>query len=481
MAKKKKRVVRYRAPININAGIVIFGIIFLYVAINVIIYFSKERVTYYEVVQGSVADDSDHSYTAIALRKEDVFYADNAGYINFYARESSRVSKNTTLYSIDESGRINELLSQMNDDEKTLSDENIGTVKEQLYTFVSNFDEMNYSTVYDFKSTLQGTVVELINMNALQSIYASLGDSKAGQFEIKKAGSSGIVEYTIDNYEDLTVKKLKASDFNKKNYISASIESGDIVETGAPIYKTLSQEEWRLAIQLSDEDVEKYADTTAVKIRFKKDNTTVTTNFEIQKGSDNGNYGILTFQKYLIRYASDRFLDIEIIEDSVTGLKVPKTSVINKEFYVIPKEYQTTGQHGKTGFMKRVYEKSEVKDVFCPLTIHSEDEYYYYIDKSDLEAGDEIILTGSGNSGESETKKDGKKKEISDTYVIKEMQSLTGVYNINNGYTKFVVVSIMEETGDYYIIESENKYSLMVYDHIILNGSMVKENQVIFQ
>lgn len=489
MAKKKKRVVRYRTPININAGIVIFGIIFLYVAINVIIYFSKERVTYYEVVEGSVADDSNHSYTAIALRKEDVFYAENAGYINFYARENSRVSKRSTLYSIDESGKINKLLSQMSDDEKTLSDENIGTVKEQLYSFVSNFDEMNYNMVYDFKSTLQGTVVELINMNALQSIYASLGDSKSGQFEIKKAGNSGIVEYTIDNYENLTAKELKASDFEKKNYISASIESGDIVEAGAPIYKTLSQEEWKLAIKLSDEDVEKYAETTAVKIRFKKDNTTVTTNFEIQKGSDNGNYGILTFQKYLIRYASDRFLDIEILEDNITGLKVPKTSVINKDFYVIPKEYRTTGQHGKTGFMKRVYEKSEVKDVFCPLTIHSEDDKYFYIDKSDLEAGDEIILTGnSSDVDETETVEtetgetvNTQKKDVSDTYIVKETQSLTGVYNINNGYTQFVVVNIIEETGDYYIIESMSKYSLTVYDHIILNGSMVKENQVIFQ
>ena len=94
--------------------------------------------------------------------------------------------KNTTLYSIDESeSKINELLAQMSDEEKNLSDDNINTVKKQLYSFVSNFDEMEYGSVYDFKSTLQGTVVELINMNALESIYTSLGDSKDGQFEIK--------------------------------------------------------------------------------------------------------------------------------------------------------------------------------------------------------------------------------------------------------------------------------------------------------
>lgn len=473
MAKNKKRVVRYKAPININAGIVIFGIIFLYVAINVIIYFSTDRVTSYEVIEGSVADNSNHSYTAIALRQENVFYAENSGYINFYARENSRVSKNTTLYSIDESGKINELLAQMSDEEKTLSDDNINTVKEQLYSFVSNFNEMEYNSVYDFKSTLQGTVVELINMNALESIYTSLGDSKSGQFEIKKAGSSGIVEYYIDNYETLAPNQLTADHFDKKKYVNANIENGDIVEKKAPIYKTISHEQWQLAIQLSDDDVQKYKDTTAVKIRFKKDDTTVTTNFEIQTGSDNKKYGILTFQKYLIRYATERFLDIEIIEEDIQGLKIPIKSVIEKEFYVIPKAYKVISKD-QAGFIKRIYDKTEVSDVFIPMKIHKEDDEYCYVDKKELQVGDEIILTANYDSKED-------KKEYPEICIVKDTQVLSGVYNINNGYTQFVYVDILAEAGDYYIVKYENNYGLVVYDHIILNGDMVKENQVIFQ
>ena len=76
---KNKRVVRYRAPINIDIGIVVFGIIFLYVAVYVLKFYSQERVTYYEVVNGTVADDSSHSYTAIALRNEKVSFADESG------------------------------------------------------------------------------------------------------------------------------------------------------------------------------------------------------------------------------------------------------------------------------------------------------------------------------------------------------------------------------------------------------------------
>lgn len=514
MAKTNRRVVRYKAPININVGIVIFGIIFLYVAINVIIFFATERVTYYEVVEGSVADDSQHSYTAIALRKENVSYADNAGYINFYARENSRVSKNTTLYSIDESGRINELLGQMSDEEKKLSDDNITTIKEQLYSFVTNYNEMNYSSVYDFKNSLQGTVVELVNMNALQSIYDSLGASKTGQFEIKKADNAGIIEYTVDNYEDLTPKKLKSSLFDKNNYTSARIESGDIVEDGAPIYKTVTQEEWSLAIQLSEEDAQAYKNAIAVDIRFKKDNTSVTTNFEIVKGSDKKSYGILTLQKYMIKYADERFLDIEItertlrtgtkdnpittvetLEGGIQGLKVPKKSVINKKLYVIPVGYKTRGGNSNDiGFLKRTYDKAEVKESFTPATILNQTDEYCFVSMDEFEAGDEIILpaqnankvnsdfTSEEITESSEDKKaDDKIMKLADTYVVKDTQTLQGVYNINNGYTQFVFVEILAETGDYYIVKSKSKYGLVVYDHIILNGNKVKENQVIFQ
>ncbi|MBE5957891.1 MAG: hypothetical protein E7254_03385 [Lachnospiraceae bacterium] len=469
---KNRRVVRYRAPININVGIVVFGIIFLYVAVYVIRYYSQERVTFYEVVNGTVADDSSHSYTAIALRNEKVSFADESGYINFYAREGTRVAKTTTLFSLDKSGKINELLAKMSDEDKKLSDANISTIKKQLSGFVSNYDEMNYDNVYSFKSSLQGTIIELLNNNAIENIYKSLGDAGAGQFTINKAENTGIVEYYVDNYEDLKPEELKKSDFDKNNRHVAVINTGELVEKGSPIYKTVTQEQWKLAVLLTDEDAKKYKEDTAMKIRFKKDNTKVSTNFEIIKGADGKKYGIFTFQKYMIKYASDRFIDIEIVEDSISGLKIPKKALVNKDFYVIPIEYKTSGGVGKNkqdGFIVRKYEKTEAKDVFLPIEIHNEDDKYCYVDMKDLNAGDEIIMDANNKS------------TSSGVYIIRDTQSLTGVYNINNGYTQFVFVNKLTESGDYYIVESHNKYGVVVYDHIILNADLVKENQVIFQ
>lgn len=53
MAKKKnKKVVRYRRPLNINVGMIIFALIFLYMAFYLYTYLRRDKVEFYEVVEG---------------------------------------------------------------------------------------------------------------------------------------------------------------------------------------------------------------------------------------------------------------------------------------------------------------------------------------------------------------------------------------------------------------------------------------------
>ena len=52
MAKKKnKKVVRYRRPLNINVGMIIFALIFLYMAFYLYTYLRRDKVEFYEVVE----------------------------------------------------------------------------------------------------------------------------------------------------------------------------------------------------------------------------------------------------------------------------------------------------------------------------------------------------------------------------------------------------------------------------------------------
>ncbi|MFR3320676.1 MAG: hypothetical protein ACLTSZ_05245 [Lachnospiraceae bacterium] len=41
----------------------------------------------------------------------------------------------------------------------------------------------------------------------------------------------------------------------------------------------------------------------------------------------------------LVRYASDRYLEIELIMNKKTGLKIPESALVQRNFYAIPEEY----------------------------------------------------------------------------------------------------------------------------------------------
>ena len=59
-------ITQYRRPINLNIGMIIFAVIFVYVIICVFMYLSTEHIVGYEVKEGSLS--SDNIYKGLALR-----------------------------------------------------------------------------------------------------------------------------------------------------------------------------------------------------------------------------------------------------------------------------------------------------------------------------------------------------------------------------------------------------------------------------
>ena len=93
----KSKIKKYRKPLNLNIGMIIFSVIFIYVVICVIMYFQTSHIVRYEVKEGSLAADT--IYRGVILRDETVVYAQETGYVNYYAREGERVAKNDLVRS----------------------------------------------------------------------------------------------------------------------------------------------------------------------------------------------------------------------------------------------------------------------------------------------------------------------------------------------------------------------------------------------
>ena len=228
-------------------------------------------------------------------------------------------------------------------------------------------------------------------------------------------------------------------------------------------------------IPLSDKQAEKLKDRSTIRVKFLKDDMTQNGDFSIIT-IDGGKYGQIDFNKGLIRYASDRFLDIELVTNTVVGLKIPLSSIVTKDFYVVPSRMATT-QNNETGFMLAsgnkdsgtfksvsIYASVEDASVSKLATDGSEDQpMIYYIDKSSFKEGDALIDPDTGEK-----------------YIIGETDTLEGVYCINKGYAVFRRIEILDQNEEYAIVSKNTSYGLARYDHIVRNADKVKEEDILY-
>ena len=95
---------RYRKPIDINIGIIIFVIIFIYLIFNVFSYLTETHISVYEVEQGTIAVNN--VYNGLILRDEKVYSSDYSGALNYYVKEGSKIAYGDLVYSVDTNGDI---------------------------------------------------------------------------------------------------------------------------------------------------------------------------------------------------------------------------------------------------------------------------------------------------------------------------------------------------------------------------------------
>lgn len=87
--KKNKNVIRYRRS-DRNIAVIFFGFILVYLIVCIYMYLTSAHISGYEVIEGNLA--TDYRYMGIALRTEQVYTAEKAGYVNYYASENEKVS-----------------------------------------------------------------------------------------------------------------------------------------------------------------------------------------------------------------------------------------------------------------------------------------------------------------------------------------------------------------------------------------------------
>ena len=445
---------------------IIFGVIFIYVVVCVIMYFQTSHIVRYEVKEGSLAADT--IYRGIVLRDETVVSADSAGYVNYYAWEGARVARNDLVYVVDETGRLKEELDSLNLGENSLSDQELAEFRSEIVNFVHGFDAFHYESVYDFKFTLKNTVSKLANVNMLQSMDDLSGTSGADMISRSYAPATGIVAYWMDGYEELKAMDVTEEVFDETKYEKKWMTDNSLLEAGDAVYKLSTNENWSLVIPVEAARGAELEEEGFVKVRFLKNQYESWGETKLLTNGDGNTYLQLTFTNSMITFMSDRFLDVELIVEDETGLKIPVSSIVQKEFFLIPEDFIIPGgNNGGDSIRKQAFQEDGTISID---TMEVEVYYFdsetgeYYLDSSLLNSGDNLYAA-----------------ESDETYTVSKRATLIGVYNMNKGYADFKQITILYQNDEYAIVKPNTKYGLSVYDYIVLNAESVRDDQFINQ
>lgn len=438
-----------------------FLVMFIYVIINVIMYFSREHISIYEVtIQGAITQEK--YYTGVITRQETVSMTDAAGYVNYYIREGERVAVGDTVYTLDESGHISEIL--FSETNSNLKNADLTGLKKELTNFCLEFSNLKFDRVYGFKMDIDYQILELANVSNIANLDQLLQENNGGIFQRKTSAQTGSIAYYIDGMEGLTPETVTEETFQMENQKRIVRKSSDLLEINSPVYKLVTSEEWSLIFPMTEEDLTNYGGKTSLTIHMIQDDFKIKGNFSVY-ANGSGTYGKLDFDRFMIRYIKDRFLNFEIVEEVETGLKIPVTAVTEKNFYTVPLEY-LINKDNKNVFLVETYDEATRTTVTKEIepNIYQSNENYYYVSPDDFQTGDTLL-----------------KPDSEERYKIGITAPIKGVYNVNKGYTVFRQIEIISQNQEYYIVKANTSYGLSLYDHIILNSKTVKENQTIYQ
>lgn len=462
MPDNRNKITKYRRPVNLNIGMLIFAAIFVYVVVCVCMYFQKDHIVGYSVKEGSLSSNS--VYKGIALRNEEIVKCYDAGYVNYFAREGERAASGDLIYTIDESGRLSDYINTNESGENSLSDTDLAELKAEITSFTSRFDRKEFSDVYNFKYNVEGTVLKLANYNILANVDALNNTSGTALINYCYAPKSGIVTYFIDGYEDLKLEDMTAELFEQKDYEKHHLVNNELLANGDPVFKLSLDEDWSIIIPVEKELAEELVEKEYVEVKFLKNQYTSWGQVADYTNEAGDTFVSLTFTNSMITFCTDRFIDVELLLEDEKGLKIPNSSIVEKEFFIVPKEYVTKGGNsGKDGVLRETYdENGNATTEFVPTTIYDATDTEYYLDESVLRAGNNIV-----------------KPDSAEKHAVSKTGTLTGVYNINKGYADFKQVNVLYQNEEYAIVKSNTVYGLNVYDYIVLDASTVADNEFI--
>ncbi len=454
-----RKIVPYRKSFRPNLAFFIFIIIIIYLVVLGWNYLTREHISIYEVNTSDISDDA--PIYGFVMREEEVVASEGDGYINYYNAEGSRIKTGSVVYTVDKNGEVNSLLENLQS--KTKNAENISAMREAIASFRNSFSLSSYGQVSAFKYAISNVIFE----QSRGSLYSDLNHAVEASGSRKNftkisAKKSGVISYSVDGYETIKQKDITPKLFEQYGMVSRQqLQKNESIKTGAAVYRLITSNDWSIVVKLDDSYYEALKQQDYIPVSIVKDHISFNASVELFE-KDGVRFAKLGTSRFMERYMNDRFLEIEFHLKSASGLKIPNSSILTKDFYVIPESITTTSGN-ETGIVKQIVtEDGKISYQFISLENSAHRDKQYYVSSSIVSGGD--ILRDSGKN---------------ESYIVSSKEPVSGVYCVNQGYCEFCPIDIRYQNKEYTIISDTTKGGLSAYDHIVVDPTRLKDDDFI--
>lgn len=465
---KDSNIVRFRTRREVNIGLVVaFGVLVLLV-INIYRYMTSTHLSLYEVQEGSAG--SEVTTTAMILRDETVYRTKQAGYLNYYYREGARVAKGERVYSLNDSSSWKDLLN-LEEENATLTENDLQRLKERLRRFAADYTDVAFGSCYELREEFLSDYLRYQDISMLDALSGQL--SNTGGIQTVHSEQSGTITYFSDAYDGYTKEQITGAEFTEENRtVPERSKATGISAIDSFAYKLVTTEQWQLVIQIEEDALKCLQEKgSTVTFRILGDSEVYEKAYEVFSVG-NRTFLFVNMNRYGNDYLSERFVEITLLLTAEEGLKIPRTSVVEKELYQIPERFVIAGggEADSIGIsMERFDEESgEIMPDYQKISPLFYENGYYYVAKEDFDSARYINSAGLGVEPER-------------AMLFSFVTSMEGVYNMNKGYAVFKRIERLTDVEDYILVKAGLPGGVALYDHIVLDVSAVTKDVILIE
>ena len=473
-------------------AVLFFVTVFIYLIQTLVNFFTTPDIPVDMVRLGSI--ETPVTIEGIIIRDETVYTAPWDGVVQFSVNHYDRVRPGTEVASIQNLYAVNNIRHSIYQvEEQIINLQEIrgdlsavdpavhminGRIQNMVDSRLSRHINLNMNEVYSLRDNIvqnvnlrnQMIVTETLEANVRAGLGIQhgvlMGELDANRTPIHINGG-GIVSPLVDGLESqLTFQSMYYLD---RDQTQQSVDFNQIIPMqqvgyGDYVFKIVNSNHWYIAAHIPSELAGNMSEgaTTFLYIEGRPEPLRVRVHYTGARFQEV--FVIFRSTEYMSDFLNTRNILFRTTDTIQHGLRIANTAITHQQYLALPIEVV----HGAEEERYVVRAMGE-EDLHIPIVVEYQDNYIA------LAAMDLDFLTLGSILRERE--------EPTNTRILNDYRLIQGVFRVNNGIAVFVPINIQEDApvgSVYTILDPALNPGIRVYDHIVIDASVVQVGDIVF-